>query len=62
MFTIQVQYVQTKPMKPWQGILFGLIFAIVGIGLLLFSISTIRNYSQKNETYIEATSIVVMRD
>jgi len=46
-------------MKPWQGILFGLIFAIVGIGLLIFSVSTITSYNEKNKTYTETTSVVV---
>lgn len=54
-----MQVVSTKPMKPWQGILFGLIFAVIGIGLLLFSVSTIKNYNQKNKTYTETTSVVV---
>ncbi len=59
MVTINVQNVQTKPMRPLQGILFGVIFAIVGICILLFSVLNIRNYNQKNETYIETTSKVV---
>ena len=46
-------------MKPWQGILFGLIFAVVGIGLLIFSVSTIASYNEKNKTYTEITSVVV---
>ena len=54
-----MQVVSTKPMKPWQGILFGLIFAVIGIGLLLFSVSIIKNYNQKNKTYTETTSVVV---
>lgn len=54
-----MQFVQTKSMKSWQGILFGLIFVFVGIGLLLFSISNIIKYNQKNKTYTETTSIVV---
>jgi hypothetical protein len=54
--------VQGKQMKPWQGILFGLIFAIVGIGLIAYSVVTIQNYNKKNETYIETTSKVVDYD
>lgn len=54
-----MQFVQTKPMKPWQGILFGLIFSIVGIVLLFFSVKTITSYNQKNKTYTEITSVVV---
>ena len=51
--------VQSKPMKPWQGILFGLIFAIVGIALLCFAVSSIKTYNEKNETFVETTSRVV---
>ena len=46
-------------MKPWQGILFGLIFAIVGIALLCFTVSSIKTYNEKNETFVETTSRVV---
>ncbi len=48
-----------KPMKPWQGVLFGLIFAIVGIALLCFAVSSIKSYNKKNETFVETTSKVV---
>ena len=41
--------VQSKPMKPWQGVLFGLIFAV----------SSIKTYNEKNETFVETTSRVV---
>lgn len=51
--------VQSKPMKPWQGGLFGLIFAIVGIALLCFAVSSIKTYNEKNETFVETTSRVV---
>lgn len=51
--------VQSKPMKPWQGVLFGLIFAIVGIALLCFAVSSIKTYNEKNETFVETTSRVV---
>lgn len=46
-------------MKPWQWILFGLIFAIVGIALLCFAVSSIKTYNEKNETFVETTSRVV---
>lgn len=46
-------------MKPWQGVLFGLIFAIIGIALLCFAISSIKTYNEKNKTYIETISKVV---
>lgn len=51
--------VQAKPMKPWQGVLFGLIFVIVGIALLCFAVSSIKTYNEKNETFVETTSKVV---
>ena len=54
-----VSNVQTKPMKPWQGVLFGLIFTIIGIALLWFAVSSIKTYNEKNETFIETTSTVV---
>ena len=54
-----VSTVQTKPMKPWQGVLFGLIFAVVGIALLFFANSSIKTYNEKNATFIETTSTVV---
>lgn len=51
--------VQSKPMKTWQGVLFGLIFAIVGIALLCFAVSSIKTYNEKNVTFVETTSRVV---
>lgn len=51
--------IHSKPMKPWQGILFGLTFAIIGIVLLFFAISSIKTYNEKNETFIETLSKVV---
>lgn len=54
-----MRYTVVKPMKPWQGILFGLIFVMIGIGLLLLSVSTIKKYNEKNKIYTETTSVVV---
>ena len=54
-----IQYTQTKQIRPWHEILFGLVFALVGIGLLVYSISTIKSYNEKNKTYTETTSVVV---
>lgn len=51
--------VQAKPMKLWQGVLFGLIFVIVGIALLCFAVSSIKTYNEKNETFVETTSKIV---
>ncbi len=42
-----------------QSILVGLIILIVGICLLVFSISNIKSYNEKNKTYIETVSKVV---
>lgn len=47
------------PMKPWQGILFGLIFAIIGGALLWFSVSSIKTYNDKNETFKPVVATVV---
>lgn len=57
-----MRFSSTKPMKPWQGILFGLIFLFAGIEVLLLSVSTIKSYNEKNETYKEVTSVVVDYD
>ena len=51
--------VQGKPMKPWQGVLLGLVLVIAGISLLFFAISSIKTYNEKNKTYVETTSKVV---
>lgn len=51
--------VQTRQMRPWQGVLFGLIFTTVGIALLCFAVSTIKSYNEKNETFIETSSKVI---
>ncbi|MGN1371957.1 MAG: DUF3592 domain-containing protein [Candidatus Coprovivens sp.] len=51
--------VKPKQMKPWHGVLFGLIFFVVGIALLYFSFLTIKTYSEKNKTFVEITSKVV---
>lgn len=51
--------VQSKPMKPWQGILCGLILAFAGIALLYFSFSSIKTYNEKNATFVETISRVV---
>lgn len=37
-------------------------FTVIGIGLLLFSVSDIKNYKQKNETYTETTAEVIDHD
>ena len=44
--------VQAKPMKPWQGFLIGLIFVIVGIALLCFTVSSIKTYNEKNKNFV----------
>ena len=58
-----MQYnVQAKELKPGQGIIFGILFTLIGIGLLFYSFTTIKNYNEKNKTYKEATSVVVDYD
>lgn len=56
---INVQTAYVRPMKPWQGFLLGLIFAIIGFAILCSSVSSIKVYNEKNETYIETNSKVV---
>lgn len=46
-------------MNSWQVFLFGLVFAIIGVGLLVFSIFTIKSYNEKNKTYVETNSVVI---
>ena len=53
---------EVKEMKPWQGVLFGIVFAIVGIFLIIFSIKTIKEYKEKDKTYVETTAVVVDYD
>lgn len=53
---------EAKEMKPWQAVLFGLIFIVVGAGLLFFSIKTINEYKEKDAKFIETTSKVVAYD
>ena len=43
--------VQTKQLKPWQGVLFGLVFAIVGFSILNYGISSLKLYNEKNKTF-----------
>lgn len=57
-FSYNTTTTTAKRIKPWQGILFGLIFAVVGIGLLFFSIKTITSYNEKNSTYTQLTAEV----
>ena len=52
--------VQSKQPKTWHNVFMGLIFAIIGIALLCFSVLLIKTYNEKNETFIETTSKVVI--
>lgn len=49
----------SMPMKSWQGILFGAIFAIIGAALLWFAVSTIKTYNEKSEIFKPAIATVV---
>lgn len=49
-------------MKPWQELLFGLLFIIVGTAVFCYFLIYSKNYKQKNEYYIETTAIVVDYD
>jgi hypothetical protein len=46
-------------MKPLNVILFGLLFTIIGVGLLIISIASIITYNKKNKAYIETSSVIV---
>lgn len=50
---------KTVQLKPWQGILFGLLFVLVGVIFSFLAITTIKTYNEKNKTFIETTSKVV---
>ena len=49
-------------MKSWQGILFGILFVVVGVALLIYAVKTISSYNEKNETYQEIIGRVVDYD
>lgn len=49
----------SKPMKPWQGIIFGIFFIALAIGLIFFSSHMLETYNEKSKTYIETTSEIV---
>lgn len=53
------QPVEVKELKPWQGLLLGMVFTIIGIVILYFGISSINEHNFKKETYTEVTSKVV---
>lgn len=53
---------QVKTLKPWQQILVGLLFMILGIIFLFIAVKTINSYNEKNKTYIETNSVVVGYD
>lgn len=53
---------ETKPLKPWQEKVIGLLFFVIGIALLIYSYSTITEYKEKDSSYIETTSVVVDYD
>lgn len=48
-----------RPVRPWQGVLMGIVFVIFGLAFLFFSISSIKSYNEKSKTYTEITSNVV---
>lgn len=48
-----------KTMKPWHACLFGLIFVLIGIVGIAFSVKSINTYNEKKESFIETTANVV---
>lgn len=45
--------------SPVKSLILGVIILIVGVCILVFSISSIKSYNEKNKTYIETVSEVV---
>lgn len=45
--------------SPVKSIILGIIILIVGVCILVFSISSTKSYNEKNKTYIETVSEVV---
>ena len=56
---IQVRTTKTTPLTPIKGLIFGLIFLAVGIGVLFMGFSQKEVYDEKNASYIETTAYVV---
>lgn len=54
-----MQFRTSSRMKPWQGILFGLVFALIGSGLIWFSVNIITEYNKKNSEFRQVTGQVV---
>lgn len=52
----------STPLTPIKGLILGLIFLAVGIGVLFMGASQKEAYDAKNATYIETTAIVVDYD
>lgn len=57
-----INFNQNRTMKPLYGILFGSVFAIMGIVFLVNSLSTIKTYNEKDKIYTETDSVVVDYD
>ena len=45
--------------NPKVGVIFGIIFALIGVGLIIFSFINIKNYNEKNKTFIEVNATVI---
>jgi len=51
-----------KPLKKWQQILLGVLFAFIGGFMLIVSINQISDYKQKDKTFTPITATVVSYD
>lgn len=48
-----------RRMKPWQGVIFGLLFVIVGVGLGIFAANSISSYNEKDSAFVETVAEVI---
>lgn len=51
-----------RHIKSWQGILFGVLFIVVGVALLIYAVKTISSYNEKSQTYQEVIGYVIDYD
>lgn len=48
-----------RRMKPWQGVIFGLLFVIVGVGLGIFTANSISSYNEKDSAFVGTVAEVI---
>ncbi len=60
--TVRRTYTSTKQASPTAAIVIGILFALIGIGLLIFGFYSIKTHAEKSERYLPVSSIVVDYD